>query len=122
MTPQLIAKTYRMPNETDATTRANMAVFEALGQSYSPDDLVKFQQLYRLPLQNVSQVIGPNSPDQCVSNPNNCGEANLDVQYIMAMAQGAPLIYWSIPQENGDIFLGACLLSLFVRLTRHRLH
>lgn len=77
-------------------------------------------------------MIGPNDPNSCVSNPNNCGEANLDVQYIMAMAQGAPLTYWSIEQENGDIFLGTASPRLLYslndeqislrRLLRIRLH
>jgi len=103
--PSLIASTYRMPNETDSTPKADQGVFEALGQSYSDDDLAMFQQQYNLPRQKVKKVIGPNDPSSCAEDPNNCVEAELDVEYIMAMAQGAPLTYWSIQQENGDIFL-----------------
>eukprot|EP01126_Amoeba_proteus_P054977 TRINITY_DN6791_c0_g1_i9.p1 TRINITY_DN6791_c0_g1~~TRINITY_DN6791_c0_g1_i9.p1 ORF type:complete len:567 (+),score=95.77 TRINITY_DN6791_c0_g1_i9:777-2477(+) len=104
VTPQLIWTTYSMPNETDSTPLADQSVFEALGQSFSPSDLNLFQQTYHLPIQKVKKVIGPNSPDQCATNPDSCGEANLDVQYIMAMAQSSPTIYWSIGQ-GGDIFL-----------------
>jgi len=105
VTPQLIWSTYNMPNETDSTPLADQSVFESLGQSYSPDDLTKFQETYNLPVQGVAEVIGTNDPSTCVTNPDNCGEANLDVQYIMAMAQGSPTIYWSIDQSVGDIFL-----------------
>jgi tripeptidyl-peptidase-1 len=82
-----------------------MSVFESLGQSYSPADLVQFQQAYNLPQQTVANVIGPNDPDSCSDDPDNCGEANLDVQYIMATAQNAPLTYWSVPQDEPDIFV-----------------
>lgn len=105
MYPQLIWKTYRLPNETDATEKADMGVFEALGQSYSEDDLAVFQQKYNLPRQKIAKIIGPNDPSSCASDPNNCVEAQLDVEYIMSMAWGAPMTYWSIADENGDIFL-----------------
>lgn len=105
MYPQLIFQTYRLPNETDATSKSDMGVFEALGQSYSEDDLATFQSQYNLPREKINNIIGPNDPSSCSYNPNNCAEASLDVQYIMAMAQGAPMTYWSIADENGDIFL-----------------
>lgn len=41
----------------------------------------------------------------CTSNPNNCGEANLDVQYIMGVAQGIPLTFWSIPASDSTPYL-----------------
>jgi tripeptidyl-peptidase-1 len=82
-----------------------MGVFEALGQSYSDDDLAAFQSQYNLPRQKISKIVGPNDPSSCSSDPNNCVEATLDVEYIMAMAQGAPMTFWSIADENGDIFL-----------------
>jgi tripeptidyl-peptidase-1 len=82
-----------------------MGVFEALGQSYSEDDLAAFQKQYDIPRQKIKKVIGPNDPSSCSEDPNNCVEATLDVEYIMALAQGAPLTYWSIADEQGDIFL-----------------
>lgn len=103
--PKLIAQTYRMPNMTDSTPKADMGVFEALGQSFSPSDLRLFQQKFNIPQQDVKRVVGPNYPEDCNIDPNNCAEANLDVQYIMAMAQGAPLTDWSMPDDSGDIFL-----------------
>jgi tripeptidyl-peptidase-1 len=105
MYPALIERTYRMPNETDSTPKADMGVFEALGQSYSEDDLAAFQKQYDIPRQKIKKIIGPNDPSSCSEDPNNCVEATLDVEYIMALAQGAPLTYWSIADEQGDIFL-----------------
>jgi len=105
MYPQLIFKTYRIPNDTTATSKADMGVFESLGQSYSDSDLALFQKQYHLPRQKVSKIVGPNNPNACSSNPDDCAEANLDVQYIMALAQGAPMTYWSVKDNNGDIFL-----------------
>jgi tripeptidyl-peptidase-1 len=105
VTPSLIWSTYRLPNETDSSSKADMGVFEALGQSFSDDDLATFQSTYSLPRQKVAKIVGPNDPKSCSDDPNNCVEAELDVEYILAMAQGAPLTYWSVKDENGDIFL-----------------
>jgi tripeptidyl-peptidase-1 len=97
---QLIAVT-----NTTVDRPVTQSLFESLGQSFSPSDLSTFQRQFGLPQQAVSKVIGPNDPSQCQFNPNNCAEANLDVQYIMAIAQRAATTYWSIPQSAQDIFL-----------------
>jgi len=56
------------------------AVAQFLDQYYDPNDLQKFQTMYKLPVQKVDQVIGPN-------NPNNPGlEASLDIEYIMGVS------------------------------------
>jgi len=68
--------------------------------------LALFEQTYSIPSQKIANVVGKNSPNACTSDPNNCVEANLDVQYIIAMAQGAPTTFWSIASSgNNDIFL-----------------
>eukprot|EP01126_Amoeba_proteus_P054974 TRINITY_DN6791_c0_g1_i24.p1 TRINITY_DN6791_c0_g1~~TRINITY_DN6791_c0_g1_i24.p1 ORF type:complete len:464 (-),score=77.02 TRINITY_DN6791_c0_g1_i24:40-1431(-) len=103
VTPQLLWQTYSLPNETDADLLSDQAVFES-GQSFDPADLTQFQQTYNLPVVAVKKVIGPNDPTQC-SDFDSCGEASLDVQYIMAMSQ-APTIFWSFDDNSGDdIFL-----------------
>jgi tripeptidyl-peptidase-1 len=70
----------------------------ALSQSFNPDDLEMFQQLYGLQSQAMSKIVGPNNPDSC-SVLNNCFEANLDTQYIRSIAQDAPTWFWSIPHD-----------------------
>jgi len=57
-----------------------------------------------LPSDAVDQIIGGNDPTACTKNPNNCAEANLDVQYIMAVAQLAPTTFWNEASSIGDIF------------------
>jgi len=104
-TPDLIASYYSITTRTVQNQGSTQSLFESLGQDFSPSDLTAFQQKYGIPEDAVTTVIGPNRAAACNSNPNNCVEANLDVQYIMAIAEGAPTTYWSIPNSNQDIFL-----------------
>ncbi len=90
---------------TTVDSTVTQSLFESLDQSFSPADLTTFQKQFDLEQTAVSKVIGPNDPSQCKTNPDNCGEANLDVQYMMAVAQGAKTTYWSIPASAQDIFL-----------------
>ena len=79
VTPDVIFEAYNVyPHSTDHST--TMAVFEALGQAYSPSDLATFEETFNVPGNKVVQVIGPNKDYECASNPNDCTEANLDVQ------------------------------------------
>ena len=59
-------------------------------QYYSPNDLDMFFQEMGLESTAEVTVIGPNEE----TNPGV--EANLDIQWIMAMAPGAPTTFWSI--------------------------
>lgn len=104
VTPAILNSYYNITSNTVTKANATQSLFESLGQSYSPDDLSKFQSLYKLPTDALDTVIGPNTPSDCTKNPNNCAEANLDVQYIMAVAQSAPTTYWSEANSLGDIF------------------
>jgi len=103
-TPALLSSFYKITSDTVASAKATQSLFEALKQYFSPTDLKSFQTQFRLPAQAITKVIGTNLPTSCNSNPNNCVEANLDVQYIMAIAQGSPTWFWSIG-GTGDIFL-----------------
>uniref|UniRef100_A0A7S1CNE9 subtilisin n=1 Tax=Bicosoecida sp. CB-2014 TaxID=1486930 RepID=A0A7S1CNE9_9STRA len=96
-TPQIISQYYGIDNNTVSTTKASQALFETIGQSYEPSDLAAFDQKYSLPKQKISKVIGPNDPSSCSANPNNCIEAELDVQQITAIAQDTHTTFWSIP-------------------------
>jgi len=104
VTPKVLNSYYNITSNTVSQTKATQSLFESLGQSYSPDDLSQFQTLYSLPKDTLDTVIGTNNPSACKSNPNNCAEANLDVQYIMAVAQLAPTTFWSEDNSFGDIF------------------
>jgi len=101
----LISSTYNISSNTVADNGATQSLFEASGQSFSPKDLSSFQSQFKLPDQAVATIIGPNTPLICALNPNHCVEANLDVQYIMAVAQGAPTTFWAMGTVTGDVFM-----------------
>eukprot|EP01087_Luapelamoeba_hula_P001899 TRINITY_DN116_c0_g1_i1.p1 TRINITY_DN116_c0_g1~~TRINITY_DN116_c0_g1_i1.p1 ORF type:complete len:570 (+),score=74.79 TRINITY_DN116_c0_g1_i1:169-1878(+) len=103
--PSLINKVYNIASNLSPTTNNSMALFEALGQDFSPADLQTFQQEFGVRSNPVKTVIGPNNPNTCLSNPNDCGEANLDVQYITSIAQNVDTTYWSISTAAQDPFL-----------------
>ena len=103
--PQLIWKTYGITNNKVATMQATQDIFASLGQSFNPADLTYFQSQYNLPNSKVQNVIGPNTPSACATNPNNCVEASLDVQQITSTAQSTNTSFWSISTSINDIFL-----------------
>lgn len=72
---------------------ATQGLYEALNQSWSPSDLLKFQRIFKLPEQPIVDNIGGHKYfANCTFGI--CGEANLDVQYIMAVAQDSPTTYY----------------------------
>lgn len=94
VTPQLINTLYDVRNNT-GSKRTSQGVYEAIGQSYSPSDLTYFQNFFNLPLEEVAVDINGHKSDlDCRRNPNNCVEANLDVQYLMAISQNVPTTYY----------------------------
>ncbi|PRP79663.1 hypothetical protein PROFUN_10563 [Planoprotostelium fungivorum] len=101
-TPSVINTQYGITNNT--VTSATQSLFEALGQNFSPDDLSAFQQQYQLPNIPISKVTGNNDGSSCSDNPDACGEANLDVQYMLAVAQSTETHYRVIDQGSQDPF------------------
>jgi len=85
VTPQVIKKFFGIDPATTANQTGNsQAVAQFLEQYYDPKDLTTFQTRFNLPKQAVTLVFGPNQP-------NNPGiEASLDIEYILALAPGAP--------------------------------
>lgn len=91
--PATLKQYYQVTGE--GSPSASQAVFETIGQTASPSDLTVFQNQFGLPQQAIARDIGKHVSDTiCKFNPNACAEANLDVQYMMAMAPGTPLTYW----------------------------
>jgi len=103
--PQLLWSYYGVHNRKVESPSATQNIFASLGQSFSPADLVTWQQKFNLPASVVDKTIGPNDPSACKSNPNNCVENNLDVQQITSTAQQGHTSDWSIPATVNDIFL-----------------
>jgi Pro-kumamolisin, activation domain len=100
VTPSLLNSYYRI-NSNIGSFRASQAVFETIGQYFSPNDLLGFQQYYGLPEQPVSRFIGGHVSDTvCTASPESCMEANLDVQYIMAVCQKSPTTHWYTDENS----------------------
>jgi len=94
ITPALLNTYYHVTSNT-GNTLASQSVFESLEQYYSPNDLAQFESQYNIPSQPVAYDIGGYQSDEiCVSDPNSCAEANLDVQYLIGVSQGTPTTYW----------------------------
>jgi subtilase family serine protease len=85
-------------NTGDPTQR--QAVFETNYQMFSQDDLRAFQSHFDLPTQPALDPYGYSTTD-CVAH--SCHEANLDLQYMMGVAQGTQTICWY--QGGGDPFV-----------------
>ena len=92
--PDLLNSFYNIQDNT-GNSLTNQAVYAILDQEFSPSDLTTFQNYYGLPQEGISSDVGGHvANDACVADPNNCIEANLDVQYIMAVARSVPTIYY----------------------------
>lgn len=96
-TPKVISSYYKIDNNTVATSQSSNAVFETINQSYEPSDLKAFDSEFGVPAQSIAKVVGNNNPSSCSENPNNCVEAELDVQVITAIAQDTHTTFWSVP-------------------------
>jgi tripeptidyl-peptidase-1 len=98
--PKLIFDAYGIPYNLKVTNKnATQALFESIGQQFSPSDLRNFQNEFNLTRTKIEKYVGPNDPSVCLREKGNCSEANLDVQYILAVAQGASTWYWNAPAD-----------------------
>eukprot|EP01041_Mallomonas_annulata_P012195 gene12195-25619_t len=78
-----------------ATNLGSQCIYASLKQSFSPADLDQFQSVFNVPNIAISTVTNGYSNDTaCAVNSENCIEANLDVQYILAVAPKTPTTYW----------------------------
>eukprot|EP01116_Phalansterium_solitarium_P022285 TRINITY_DN7300_c0_g2_i1.p1 TRINITY_DN7300_c0_g2~~TRINITY_DN7300_c0_g2_i1.p1 ORF type:complete len:556 (-),score=200.62 TRINITY_DN7300_c0_g2_i1:135-1802(-) len=93
--PAVIKQVFNIPAGLAVTNPNNsQAVSQFLEQYYNPDDLLTFQTTYNVPVQKVSKVVGYNNADDIGM------EANLDIQYIIAIAQKADT--WFISSNGTD--------------------
>eukprot|EP01038_Epipyxis_sp_PR26KG_P005116 gene5116-7127_t len=87
VTPNLLKSFYGIENFFDEST--SQAVFATLNNSFSPSDLSIFQRKFSLAQTPVMTVIGGHAFNEaCLFQEGaRCQEANLDIQYIKAIAQ-----------------------------------
>ena len=99
MTPATLKKFYNV-GDAQGSASSTQAIFAAIEQNFSPADLLSFLRDAGLPPQKIAKVVGGHSSDSvCVSTPDSCAEANLDVQYIMAASSASPTTFWYTDQS-----------------------
>lgn len=89
--PDVLRKRYNVTDLVGSNPNNSMATAQFLGQYYSAADLKEFMNHFGkgFPhLKEVAKVVGPNKGKTGL-------EANLDVQYIMALGSQIPLTFWS---------------------------
>lgn len=103
VTPAFLNSYYHITTNKGSSL-ASQAVYESLEQYYSPADFATFNKQYNIPAQPEPTDIGGYVSDSvCQSDANSCAEANLDVQYLIAVAQNTPTTYWY--DGSNDAFL-----------------
>jgi len=95
---KVLRQAYNIDNSS--STHGSQSVFESLGQYYSPSDLSSFAKLNGYTAPVITDVGGHKSDEECRDNANDCGEANLDVQYITAVAPNIPTTFWYVAESN----------------------
>jgi tripeptidyl-peptidase I len=78
--------------------RATQGAFEAFGQKYCPTDLLLFQNLYDLPRTpiNYTHVPATYTAAECIAVEYSiCIESNIDLMYLLAMADSPTIHYYS---------------------------
>ena len=95
ITPYKLKTYYNMSITAGGSSNSSQGIFGGAGQYFSPVDLLSFQVKFGLPQVPVTASIGNHSSNsKCVTNSNNCGESNLDLQYLTAMSPGSPTTFW----------------------------
>jgi len=92
---------YQITTNTGNASQSQ-AVFETNSESFSPTDLTQFQTSNNLPVQAAEAPFGFTT----TTCTDNCYEGNLDIQYIMGIAQQTASIYWYVdPTAQNNVFL-----------------
>lgn len=103
--PQLLYAFYGV-SDPIGSSLTSQAIFGSLDQSFSPTDLRQFQMGFNLSTQpTVAAYNGHVYNNACFVSIQGCNEASLDVQYVMAMAQGVPTYYDYVAQSKDNAFL-----------------
>jgi hypothetical protein len=108
LTPPFLNAFYKIQSNK-ANKSMSQAVFETSGEKFSPGDLKLFQISNSITRQAAVDKKGISSTETCLSvahpessNPD-CYEGNLDLQFIMGIAQRTTTIYWY--ESSGNPFL-----------------
>ena len=94
ITPSSLRAYYNMSGDTSGSSASTQGIFSAAGQYYSPSDILAFQNTIGIAQQLPINIGNHSSDAKCVANTNNCGESNLDLQYIMSVSPVSPTTNW----------------------------
>ena len=98
VTPALLNKVYSIDSNI-GSSRVSQGVYETSIEYYSPSDLSAFQSYMGLSQETVAVDIGGHQ-DNNACYIGDCGEGNLDVQYMMGVSQVTPTTYYYINETN----------------------
>lgn len=87
--PNLINHYYNV-SSNKGSNLTSQAVFETSGQTFSSVDMEIFENSFDLPIAQPTTDINDHIISTACKGIKNCAEANLDVQYLMAVAQDTP--------------------------------
>ena len=94
---------YNIPSNIGSSA-IKQSVIETSQEYFSPQDLTLFQSTFNLTTQGALDHMGFNTSD-CSGVSGNCFEGNLDIQYIMGIAQKTTSVYWYSSAAKSDPFL-----------------
>lgn len=104
--PSVLTSMYNIPATNPNPNMGSQGVYETLSQTFLPSDLALFQSTFSLKSYAVSTYIG-NIPSNTVCSStstafNYCGEATLDVEYILAVADQVPTTFYYDSSSSSD--------------------
>ena len=102
VTPKLLNSLYNITD--NSAPYGSFGVFEALGLYGSSTDLALYLEHFNLANTTIGNVVGGHYAANIGLNKISSGEANADVQYLLAVASGRSkkLWYWYTDESYGD--------------------
>ena len=103
-TPQFVSNLYSIKSDS-GSDKMTQGCFETSGQTYSLEDIATFANEFNLPDESSDIInIGGGYVTGICPNANDCGEANLDLEYITAIAQKVKTTAWYVDDTTSDPF------------------
>ena len=90
ITPALLNSYYNIFTNK-GNTLTSQAIYSSLDQYFSSKDIAIFQHNFSIPSHPVDHDVNHRDKNsKCIEDFGNCAESNLDLQYILAVAQNTP--------------------------------
>ena len=113
VTPARLNAYYKI-DSNNGSHLASQSMYESDDQNYSPADLLEFQNVFGVFNRTKVRDVGHHNVSKVCGEPTGqCGEANLDIQYMMAVSQRTPT--WFIAQNGNSSYDGDFWMVIFLR-------